>query len=105
MRQKKKKKRGVDYNAEIPFEKKPAAGRWLVLVYMDVDGVLEWTFRVQVQLQSWGRNSSVGSAWARCPRRRGFDPPLGTFSVEGIFPLELTWVQTPFPPKLLRMRV
>ena len=52
-----------------------------------------------------GRNSSVGSAWARCPQRRGFDPPLGTFSVEGIFPLELTWVQTPFPPKLLRMRV
>ena len=30
---------------------------------------------------------------------------LGTFSVEGIFPLELTWVQTPFPQKLLRMRV
>ena len=52
-----------------------------------------------------GRNSSVGSAWARCPQRRGFDPPLGTFSVEGIFPLELTWVQTPFPQKLLRMRV
>ena len=52
-----------------------------------------------------GRNSSVGSAWARCPQRRGFDPPLGTLSVEGIFPLELTWVQTPFPKKLLRMRV
>ena len=51
-----------------------------------------------------GRNSSVGSAWARCPQCRGFDPPLGTFSVEGIFPLELTWVQTPFPQKLLRMR-
>ena len=45
-----------------------------------------------------GWNSSVGSAWARCPQRRGFDPPLGTFSVKGIFPLELTWVQTPFPP-------
>ena len=44
-----------------------------------------------------GRNSSVGSAWARCPQHRGFDPPLGTFSAEGIFPLELTWVQTPFP--------
>ena len=29
----------------------------------------------------------------------------GLFPVEGIFPLELTWVQTPFPPKLLRMRV
>ena len=52
-----------------------------------------------------GRNSSVGSAWARCPQCRGFDTPLGTFSVEGIFPLELTWVQTPFPQKLLRMRV
>ena len=52
-----------------------------------------------------GRNSSVGSAWVRCPQRRGFDPPLGTFSVEGIFPLELTWVQTPFPQTLLRMRV
>ena len=37
-------------------------------------------------LISGGRNSSVGSAWARCPQRRGFDPPLGTFSVEGIFP-------------------
>ena len=29
----------------------------------------------------------------------------GNFPVEGIFPLELTWVQTPFPPKLFRMRV
>ena len=29
----------------------------------------------------------------------------GHFPVEGIFPLELTWVQTPFPPKLLQMRV
>ena len=54
---------------------------------------------------SGGQNSSVGSVWARCPQCRGFDPPLGTFSVEGIFPLELTWVQTPFPQKLLRMRV
>ena len=52
-----------------------------------------------------GWNSSVGSAWARCPQRRGFDPPLGHFPVEGIFPLELTWVQTPFPQKLFRMRV
>ena len=29
----------------------------------------------------------------------------GNFLVEGIFPLELTWVQTPFPQKLSRMRV
>ena len=62
-----------------------------------------WGNRVRTHVG--GRNSSVGSAWARCPQRRGFDPPLGTFSVEGIFPLELTWVQTPFPPKLFRMRV
>ena len=59
----------------------------------------------QTNTKTGGRNSSVGSAWACCPQRRGFDPPLGAFSVEGIFPLELTWVQTPFPPKLLRMRV
>ena len=29
----------------------------------------------------------------------------GHFPVEGIFPLELTWVQIPFPQKLFRMRV
>ena len=29
----------------------------------------------------------------------------GNFPVEGIFPSELTWVQTPFPKKLFRMRV
>ena len=29
----------------------------------------------------------------------------GNFPVEGIFPLELTWVRTLFPPKLFRMRV
>ena len=27
------------------------------------------------------------------------------FPVEGIFPLELTWVLSPFPKKLFRMRV
>ena len=34
-----------------------------------------------------GRNSSVGCAWARCPQRRGFDPPLGKFSGTGDFSL------------------
>ena len=30
---------------------------------------------------------------------RGFDPPLRRiFPVEGIFPLELSWLLTPFPP-------
>ena len=33
-------------------------------------------------------------------QRRGFDPPLRRiFLVEGICPLELTWVLTPFPQK------
>ena len=44
-----------------------------------------------------GRNSSVGSAWARCQSVAGSILLWGHFPVEGIFPLELTWVQTPFP--------
>ena len=48
-----------------------------------------------------GWNSSVGSASGSLScmlQRRGFDPPLGRkFPVEGIFPLELAWVLTPFP--------
>ena len=59
--------------------------------------VIYMFFRMIVMWHWGGWNSSVGSAWARCPQRRGFDPPLGTFSVEGIFPLELTWAETPFP--------
>ena len=47
--------------------------------------------------QTGGRNSSVGSAWARCQSVAGSILLWGHFPVEGIFPLELTWVQTPFP--------
>ena len=43
-----------------------------------------------------GRNSSVGSAWACCHSVAGSILLWGHFPVEGIFPLELTWVQTPF---------
>ena len=46
-----------------------------------------------------GRNSSVGSAWARCPQCRGFDPPLWTFSVEGIFSLGVNMGSNSIPPK------
>ena len=43
--------------------------------------VTGWPFTfVWLLLSLGGRNSSVGSAWARCQQRRGFDPPLGTFS-------------------------
>ena len=50
-------------------------------------------------LSCWGRNSSVGSAWARCPQCRGFDPPLGTFSGRGDFPLGVNMGSNSIPPK------
>ena len=46
-----------------------------------------------------GRNSSVGSAWARCPQRHGFDPPLGTFSGRGDFSLGVNMGSNSIPPK------
>ena len=46
-----------------------------------------------------GRNSSVGSAWARCPQRRGFDPPQGTFSGRGDFSLVVNTGSNTIPPK------
>ena len=49
--------------------------------------------------QCRGRNSSVGSAWARCPRCRGFDPPLGTFSGRGDFSLGVNMGSNSIPPK------
>ena len=48
-----------------------------------------------------GRNSSVGSAWARCPQRRRFDPPLGTFSGRGDFSLGVNMGSNSIPPKTL----
>ena len=54
-----------------------------------------------------GQNSSVGSAWARCPQRCRFDPPLGTFSGRGDFSLGVNMGSNSIPPpkKILRMRV
>ena len=48
-----------------------------------------------------GRNSSVGSAWARCPQCRGFDPPLGTFSGRGDFSLGVNMGSNSIPLKTL----
>ena len=48
-----------------------------------------------------GRNSSVGSAWARCPQRRGFDPPLGAFSGRGDFSLGVNMGSNSIPTKTL----
>ena len=48
-----------------------------------------------------GRNSSVGSAWARCPQRRGFDSPLGKFSGRGDFSLGVNMGSNSISPKTL----
>ena len=52
-----------------------------------------------------GRNSSLVVFGLPVHSVTGSIILWGNFSVEGIFPLELTWVQTPFPQKLFRMRV
>ena len=52
-------------------------------------------------LPGLGRNSSVGSAWARCPQRRGFDSPLGTISAGGDFSLGVNMGSNSIPPKTL----
>ena len=52
-------------------------------------------------VEVWVRNSSVGSAWARCPQRHGFDPPLGTFSGRGDFSLGVNMGSNSIPPKTL----
>ena len=46
-----------------------------------------------------GRNSSVGSAWARCPQCHWFDPPQGTFSGRGDFSLGVNMGSNSIPPK------
>ena len=57
-----------------------------------------WLYTIKI---IWGRNSSVGSAWARCPQRRGFDPPMGTFSGRGDFSLGVNMGSNSIPPKTL----
>ena len=52
-----------------------------------------------------GRNSSLVVFGLAVHSVAGSIFLWGNFPVEGIFPLELTWVQTPFPKKLFRMRV
>ena len=48
-----------------------------------------------------GRNSSLVVFGLAVHSVAGSILLWGNFPVEGIFPLELTWVQTPFPPKTL----
>ena len=50
---------------------------------------------------SGGQNNSVGSAWARCPQCRWFDPPLGTFSGRGDFSPGVNMGSNSIPQKTL----
>ena len=43
----------------------------------------------------------VGSVWARCPQRHGFDPSLGKFSGRGDFSLGFNMGSNSIPPKIL----
>ena len=52
-----------------------------------------------------GRNSSLVVFGLAVHSVAGSILLWGHFPVERIFPLEFTWVQTPFPQKLFRMRV
>ena len=58
-----------------------------------------------LKLFSGGRNSSLVVFGLAVHSVAGSILLWGNFLVEGIFPLELTWVQTPFPPKLFQMRI
>ena len=49
-----------------------------------------------------GRNSSLVVFGLAVHSVAGSILLWGNFSVEGIFPLELTWVQTPFPKNSFR---
>ena len=63
------------------------------------------TAKAGIKPRSGGRNSSLVVFGLAVHSVAGSILLLRNFPVEGIFPLELTWVQTLFPPKLFRMRV
>ena len=83
----------------IPKKKKKII--WLLC------GIHAWNAELLCTLYSalGGRNSSLVVFGLAVHSVAGSILLWGNFPVEGIFPLELTWVQTPFPPKLFRMRV
>ena len=66
-------------------------------------------FLLCFSLGGWGRAEFaaqqvvllVGSVWARCPQRRGFDPSLGKFSSRGGFSLGVNMGSNSIPPKTL----
>ena len=63
------------------------------------------TGTLRVKHRHGGRNSSLVVFGLAVHSVAGSILLWGNFPVEGIFPLELTWDQTPFPQKLFRMRV
>ena len=56
-------------------------------------------FYTKLNSKTRGRNSSLVVFGLAVHSVAGSILLWGHFPVQGIFPLELTWVQTPFPPK------
>ena len=65
----------------------------------------DFTVEAYGEMTVWGRSSSLVVFGLAVYSVTGSILLWGNFPVEGIFPLELTWIQTPFPQKLFRMRV
>ena len=68
------------------------------------DFLCRWRFKRLGNWQNWQTKvldtwkGAVGSVWARCPQRRGFDPPLGKFSGRGDFSLGVNMGSNSIPP-------
>ena len=83
------------WHETLTFFPKPGTQTTLPRLYTDVAHMDQ---KCMFCLRGW--NSSAGSELGSLSclmQRHGFGPPLGRiFSVEGIFPLQLTWILTPF---------
>ena len=64
-----------------------------------------FTYLCLLKCKQGGRNSSLVVFVLAVHSVAGSILLWRNFPVEGIFPFELTWVQTPFPKKLFRMKV
>ena len=87
---------GVPVSVSSPVERNVNDQECLPLV-----SVLKGCTTLSFKSKMGDRNSSVGSVWARCQQRRGFDPPLGTFSGRGDFSLGVNMGSNSIPPKIL----
>ena len=56
---------------------------------------------MSIKMQARGPEQLVGSVWARCPQRRGFDLPLEKFFGREDFSLGVNMGSNSIPPKTL----